>query len=839
MSKAREDQLKEIITTRDYQGLRKFFEGTTADERSTYAKTAVAAYRKAEEVGIELIRRTAFNALLLTCGDEDVPDNLKFGYVTDHTFDFKLIKPLKTSLSQKIFEMLVEQQRIGCSTIARLVDEGFIQNIDSETFILNIMGALPRSVSNDYAIDLKSFGSKNSFFEHYVWRLFEVEGSGEVSLAAHDKFSAPDATWNHCLLEAERNGLVPRERLLDASLDALDRGFSQFRAGWHSRFHEDLKPTREERFQRIDKYAQLLGSTIPPTVTFAINALSETDKEYPLPPDLLARAVEPVLVAKTKTTALAALKLIDSAIVRNPNSRINLCSVASNALLHESPEVQKHAVQLFDKHNLVIEEPLRTHIMQYMDAVSPSVRKSLDKLLSRGAERNRAVTRSTLARYAYSSEPRPNPLDVASALSPIETVDELIASCTYLLEHLYDAIELERIYDGAIRLCDALPADFQSRCAPLRKRIIALQTRNEYNRDILALVNFFARWFAGETKEFLSPLSAMSELIVRRYSNILEQVEAKNTLPLLSIPTQRNGFIEPNALAERWNAWITAGKSPSPEDQAIALLRLPLGHFDFSDEKRFPGDFWNAVRYAVGNSNAHSIKTGNSSLAWRAAEAFKTPPPVAASFRIEDAPLFVGIQQTALVRSALCYFPSVRNIFVATGIRNLGSSIDGCEDAEHLSVFLEPLTDPSFELDRRVYCVLSAAILSQSPSAAGIARDVAILQISLQKLDVSMFASEVRKLLFHPAAKVKRLVEAFSDIARVSPLHADAVRQVIEASLTGGEHIPKSFSLLLEFFNELLHAEGIKVTNAATRVFLESLAQGGKTKKLAAELLAH
>ena len=30
--------------------------------------------------------------------------------------------------------------------------------------------------------------------------------------------------------------------MLDASLDALNRGFSQFRAGWYSRLHEALKP---------------------------------------------------------------------------------------------------------------------------------------------------------------------------------------------------------------------------------------------------------------------------------------------------------------------------------------------------------------------------------------------------------------------------------------------------------------------------------------------------------------------------------------------------------------------------------------------------------------------
>ncbi len=71
-----------------------------------------------------------------------------------------------------------------------------------------------------------------------VWRIFEVEGGGENSLAAYDKYSSEENRWRAALVELGNDGSLDRERLLDASLDALQRGFAQFRAQWFSAFHE-------------------------------------------------------------------------------------------------------------------------------------------------------------------------------------------------------------------------------------------------------------------------------------------------------------------------------------------------------------------------------------------------------------------------------------------------------------------------------------------------------------------------------------------------------------------------------------------------------------------------
>jgi hypothetical protein len=139
-----------------------------------------------------------------------------------------------------------------------------------------------------------------------VWRLFEIEGGGELSLAARDKYTREEDTWETALVELAKQGKLDRGRLLDASLDTLGRDFAQFRASWFSRFHEAMQPTVAERAERADRYLQLLASKIPPTVSFALNALEVLDKAGKLPAGAVVTHIAPALVARQKGTVLEA-----------------------------------------------------------------------------------------------------------------------------------------------------------------------------------------------------------------------------------------------------------------------------------------------------------------------------------------------------------------------------------------------------------------------------------------------------------------------------------------------------------------------------------------------------
>ncbi|HXI51454.1 MAG TPA: DUF6493 family protein, partial [Candidatus Saccharimonadales bacterium] len=65
---------------------------------------------------------------------------------------------------------------------------------------------------------------ERDWLENDFWRLFEVDGNGEVSLANCEKYGKKSKeTWTEALVELSRQGVLSRDRLLDASLEALSR----------------------------------------------------------------------------------------------------------------------------------------------------------------------------------------------------------------------------------------------------------------------------------------------------------------------------------------------------------------------------------------------------------------------------------------------------------------------------------------------------------------------------------------------------------------------------------------------------------------------------------------
>src|SRR5260370_32962039 len=109
------------------------------------------------------------------------------------------------------------------------------------------------------------------------------------------------------------DGIVERARVLASALDALAREFAQFRAGWYSRLHGALKPTRPERVAHREKYFDLLNSRVPAAVSFAMKALVEVDKAGALDALAALDRLGAALEARDKGTAERALSILGKA----------------------------------------------------------------------------------------------------------------------------------------------------------------------------------------------------------------------------------------------------------------------------------------------------------------------------------------------------------------------------------------------------------------------------------------------------------------------------------------------------------------------------------------------
>lgn len=395
-----------------------------------------------------------------------------------------------------------------------------------------------------------------------VWRLFEIEGRGEYSLAAHDKYShQPGQRWDQSLVELSEQKILDRDRLLDASLDALDRGFAQFRAGWFSAFHELLQPTAEERRTRLDRYARLLSSAIPPTVSFALAAIETIDRAQPIPSQPFADQLRPALVNRTKGTVKSALKLLERLARREPNEAASIARIVADALIHEASDVQSAALKLIVLVGDPADGELTAAVIRARESVAPSVRKGLEEWLastSGGQVKSAPPDNGIAVGQASSPIPVNQPivdpalaarieripvpfrslagldeslaalqkgelqlralefdgteiprLDPARRIAPIESLDELIDVAAAVIEKFDDVDQVELLLDGVSRLCDRRPDDFARRTGPLLKRVGSLIRRDlvipflghNLSADVLGIL---IAWLTGSYGTFTS-----------------------------------------------------------------------------------------------------------------------------------------------------------------------------------------------------------------------------------------------------------------------------------------------------------------------------------------------
>ena len=77
-----------------------------------------------------------------------------------------------------------------------------------------------------------------------LWRLFQCEGSGELSLAAYDKYVQQANTWLEAFRAMAEDGAIePRARPRLYAGRPRSGTLLRLCAGWFSRLHETLKPT--------------------------------------------------------------------------------------------------------------------------------------------------------------------------------------------------------------------------------------------------------------------------------------------------------------------------------------------------------------------------------------------------------------------------------------------------------------------------------------------------------------------------------------------------------------------------------------------------------------------
>ena len=142
--------------------------------------------------------------------------------------------------------------------IRRLIVAGLAKKPQSPRYFLGMIGGLNGRSKKAPLVD--ALQDAPDLLTNDIWKLFEYDGDGENSLANTERF---DRSWTDSFLILMAQGKLSRARLLEATIEALERDFNHYRAKWFFEFFDRLEPTDLELKKYRERILGLLGASAP------------------------------------------------------------------------------------------------------------------------------------------------------------------------------------------------------------------------------------------------------------------------------------------------------------------------------------------------------------------------------------------------------------------------------------------------------------------------------------------------------------------------------------------------------------------------------------------------
>lgn len=700
-----ESELKRLLENGDKNGVRKFFSKMPEKDRRGYAHVAAANLKSVKKNWfVELEPGTRGRNPLLSAAELAFFETATFSelqkmglrWTPDHPSCLQILIERRPDWTGDSVEALLNGTYYWGSwdLVRSLIKEGLISKPDHPHYYLGMLEALGGRFAKG---DLQEKLEAEPDLLDDIWKLFEHDGGGEVSLANVDRFTHR-TSWSGTMLELMKKKKLPRARLLDCTVSALERDFNHYRAKWFFTFFDMLEPTPKELAGFASRIIGLLNNTAPNVVTWAFEKVQTLAKLDSTDPAEVIRSMEPVLRSRNKGIVLDVLKLIRD-LAADANTKSATAAVVPVALQHEKPDVQNKALDLLSSMGPISADAQRS-LRDVIPGLAASVRKRAEAMCTtpEGTVGKKQVTskaRTGSSKTGTTSLPSLDAglkqkfaidqleqnlkksvfeipaaefdgtdllrLNVVEPVSPITDVEELIDECLKAIEDGSLIVDIERCLDGIASLCDSLPENFDALAAPLLKRVRQKIRKDQIpfegydpSADLCGVIyalctgvvlqarpdgsrdELYRLDLDGEQVSFWRrERQSAAHVFSRLCREVAERVAKRESHRLLSTPTHRGGWISASALADRIR--IRANDEPGRNDVILAMLRLAPDHRS-KVLKALPKrtEWQEAVRYACGADDA---KIGKTAALWAAAAAARSPqepqPKVAKLFKEE------------------------------------------------------------------------------------------------------------------------------------------------------------------------------------------------------------
>ena len=463
---------------------------------------------------------------------------------------------------------------IGFLRLAELKGDLALEH--DESYLTALIGLEP-------GLQLPLMRADRELREDLVWGMLRQEGNRGVSLSASDRSASMGSErtpgWSRTLAASIDEGLIERDRLLDALLEMLVADLPSGRAGWYSRTLRMLSMTLDEAEARQGALCALMSSPVGPTVTLAVGQLSALSKAGRLDLELFARSCEGALMG-SKANALRVLGVLRDGLGAVEGT--DLEPLLGVALPFPHAQVQALAIELAS-------DALRSGLLDsavvgrlLSDAeLDPLVVATLDLLDPGHTATDQADPGLVPGEAPGAQAPAaflPPPREVAD-LVPM-SAEDVVGRVGVLAQGAEMGLEYE-----ALLAFLASPEFDPDALEPLRPLVRRLTTRRFGYERMLGTLLQIALDGGGEGAE--NPLAAgtawlesenMPTLLRERIIEVAGLVERGRRYRLLATPTDDRGAVNPLVLVRR--ALDNGGATTLPADLTQALLRVDTEHPD-------------------------------------------------------------------------------------------------------------------------------------------------------------------------------------------------------------------------------------------------------------------
>ena len=793
-----------------------------------------------------------------------------------------------------LVDALLERSPHHIRKVSMLIAAGLAQRPDTDAYALGLI-ALPQAMDRTGGLD--ALFAADPGLRPALLRVFDVEGTGDVSLASADKYNLRStANWPALLKGLLDDGIATRADLLARTLGALEKDWPQYRAGWFSRLHAELAPSADELRANLPRYLALCASRIAPTVTLALDVLKQVDAAAPIAGEVLVDALRPVMSSSVKAQLEAALKLLDRAVARAPACAASASEVASLGLLHENAAVQGAVIARLSRWG--VDDALRERLDGLAAGVAATNRAALQALLGTPAAVAQPPTPAMPA--ATPGRGPVDPLAPERRLAPITDLQELADTIARVFEHAEDVDGFERAVAGLVMAAPIAHA--KALFGPALKR--AARVKALLPRELARLLRFVA---AGEVAagqvgiDHGGNTSPVDRLLIARIDELARSTVSGRRLEPLATPTHRGGFIAPERLVARWREHVAAGALPSEGEQERALLRLVIGAAPsvLADARTLAdAPFSRALRYALGDDllpgaerklfaaaarirhpgaddaaldARHRGMGPDGALAarhtWRLhthgheAEGktytfhdwvLDVAPPRPASTDVPLAVLrnppdnesertlhwwsFAGADPGS-IRYAATLLPSDLQAFFAEGTRAIGNNLDWWEAQWQNRAYLEPLLEPTTRMTAMADLLLLLALCGKEPGQTAVAVDALVHAHAQGRVDGPALSAALRGLVASPLLKLARLHKSLQAALRADPGLGDLVFELLGAALQARPDDPPRDTALLLGLTLELRVDGRRALAPAVREAVAAMQLSGNGKAIQKKLL--